>query len=138
MQKGKGVTNITGEKLYESQLLQAIAILKKNHSLDIKFFMMLADPETQKYSLFLEHEPVDINISEILSELNIEFDTKTKSGRLKPLAVHFIKKGTSESYKKHCLNEGQRESQFKTIHLQYKDDCTFNFEKHLRTVHENK
>jgi len=135
VQKGKGVTNITGEKLYESQLIQAIEAIKQEHNLDISFFIMLADPESLQYHLYIEHEPIDESgllekLEQHLSNLNIEYKTKRKSGRLQPLHVKFLKAGAGEAYKKHCVENGQREGQFKVMHLQYKKDCTFDFDPH--------
>ena len=39
VQKGKGVTNITGEKLYESQLIQAMDKIKQEHGFEVSFFL---------------------------------------------------------------------------------------------------
>src|SRR5262249_30015378 len=45
MQKGKGVTSITGEKLYESQVLAAVGGAMARLGLNARFVMMLADEE---------------------------------------------------------------------------------------------
>ena len=136
VQKGKGVTNITGEKLYETQLVQALEAARQKHLLDIDFFIMLADPEKLQYKLYVEHEPIDATIllgtlEHHLSDLNIEYETKRKSGRLKPLCLKFLRSGAAEAYKRHSIETGQREGQFKVVHLQYKKDCTFDIDKHI-------
>ena len=43
VQKGKGVTTITGEKLYESQALDAVAAAEAELRASARFFVMLAD-----------------------------------------------------------------------------------------------
>ena len=41
VQKGKGVTNITGEKLYENHLIEAVGEVKKKLGLDIQFLSLI-------------------------------------------------------------------------------------------------
>ena len=132
VQKGKGVTNITGEKLYEYQILKTIEMVSNMHGINLDFFIMVADEKELKYTLYLEHSPlngIDIfsEVENNLMSLNIEYKAKRESGRLKPLNIEFIKDGTSEIYKRNCIDSGQRESQFKFVYLQYKKDCNFNF-----------
>jgi len=136
VQKGKGVTNITGEKLYESQLVQAMNILKQTYNVELYFYLMLADELNLQYNLYIEHDTLkNLNILEELEKniahLNIEYEAKRKSGRLKPINLHFLKKGTSEQYKSHCLAKGQREGQYKVVLLQYLKDCSFNFKSYI-------
>ena len=138
-QKGKGVTNITGEKLYENQLVQVIEAVKQEYGLDTDFFLMLADKKRLQYHLYLENEPVEElgllrNLEEKLSNLNIEYENKRKSGRLQSLNLKFLKIGAGEAYKKYCIENGQRESQFKVAHLQYKEDCIFDFHQYFYEI----
>jgi hypothetical protein len=131
IQKGKGITNITGEKLSEQQLIEALDRLKKDLQEPFDFFIMFADPERSQYTLYIEAPPqpaLEKKLEEQLSGLNIEFEAKRKSGRLNPTKVVFIKEGAGEEYKKHCLANNQREGQFKVVRLQYIKDCSFNFQ----------
>jgi hypothetical protein len=136
VQKGKNITNITGEKLYEIQVVDAIGKVEKEHNLAIDFFVMLAVPERMLYQLFVEHHSIpDFDLSKSLDRqlmrTNIEYREKRNSDRLKPLEVLIIKPGTGEAYKKHCINRTQRESQHKIAHLQYKGEQTFDFESYV-------
>jgi hypothetical protein len=70
-------------------------------------------------------------IDECLSDLNIEYRTKRKSERLKPIQLHLLKKGTYETYKAFCLNKGQKEGQFKTVILLLKKDFSFDLAQHI-------
>ncbi len=131
IQKGKGITNITGEKLSEQQLIEALDRLKKELETPFDFFIMLANPEELQYTLYIEIPPqasLEKNLETQLSRLNIEFEAKRKSSRLNPTQVIFLIEGTGEEYKKHCLGNDQREGQFKIIRLQYSSDCSFNFQ----------
>ncbi|MDH3256473.1 MAG: GH3 auxin-responsive promoter family protein [Nitrospinota bacterium] len=130
VQKGKGITNITGEKLSESQLIEALDRVKKELEAPFDFFIMLADPEEMQYTLYIEtpsQSSLAKNLEVELSRLNIEFETKRKSGRLNQTRVIFLKQGAGEEYKKYSIANKQREGQFKIVRLQYTNDCTFNF-----------
>ena len=138
VQKGKGVTNITGEKLTEHQLVEAVEKAKQEYQIETIFYLALAYVEQSHYELFIEMataQDVDPShfaesIDTFLKEGNIEYDSKRSSQRLKPLKVRLLKQGTAEVYKTHCINKGQRESQFKAVLLQYRNDIDFPFDQH--------
>ena len=135
VQKGKGVTNITGEKLYESQVISAVCAAEDELGVRSPFFMMLADSKESTYRLAMERSnPNDASLNRIrtvietkLAEVNVEYAAKRASGRLRELELVDLRPGTGEAYKRHCLDRGQREGQFKIIALQYQDDCSFPF-----------
>src|SRR5215467_5539859 len=54
LQKGKGVTNITGEKLYETQVLAAVEGAMNELGRTARFVMMLADEDARSYRLYVE------------------------------------------------------------------------------------
>lgn len=132
VQKGKGVTNLTGEKLYESQVIEAIQKLKERLGVEFDFFMMLGCPDTVQYTLYIEAEPSDAvaAFEAHLGKLNIEFEAKRGSGRLSETKLIFLKPGTAEKYKQYCIEQGQREGQFKLVKLQYVNDCGFDFSRY--------
>ena len=137
VQKGKGVTNMTGEKLYEYHVTEAMAALQRRYRIHVEFYVMLADPQARHYTLYLEHPSLDAfagyHIETALSQMNAEFQKKRESGRLEPLKIVTLQPGTAEAYKAHCLQQGQREAQLKILKLQYAKDCSFNFLKYVRT-----
>ncbi len=138
-QKGKGATNITGEKLYECQVLEAVNSAEREFNFTSVFFIMLASTTSANYELFLEitgelNHPLETireYIEAAIGKLNIEYASKSASGRLKALTLECIKKGTGEAFKKKCLEDGQKESQFKVIILQYKDAVKFSFYEYV-------
>jgi hypothetical protein len=136
VQKGKGVTNLTGEKLYESQVILAAIEAAKAHNITPEFFMMLADQQDFSYRLYIESvDEFDVpsftqKLNAILSELNIEYQSKAQSGRIKFADVKRLKKGTLEAYKSSCVQSGQREGQFKVVKLQYRAEVLFSFEEY--------
>lgn len=139
VQKGKGVTNITGEKLYESQVITAVTAVEKKYNFHSVFYQMIGNEENFSYSLYLEADlntddkfVIEKSIDTYLCEANLEYKTKRSGGRLNPLKLHLLKKGTSELYKISCLKKGQKEGQFKTIILLLKQDISFPFESYIQ------
>ncbi len=138
VQKGKGVTNITGEKLHEMQVIAAVAKAESQFSIDVRFYQMLANEELTRYELYLElNSGSDIDPRELaqfvdgqLRQINVEYEAKRAGNRLKPLILSFLRSGTYEEYKKQCLERGQRESQFKGVLLQYARDVDFDVGAH--------
>ncbi len=139
MQKGKGVTSITGEKLYEAQVLQAVRESLATTGNTARFVMMLADEERRGYRLYVEPEtgpPVDESVlaratDERLAELNVEYQAKRESDRLAPLHVYTLDSGTGEAYKQHCVRQGQREGQFKMVSLDYRRRFAFDLDAYV-------
>jgi hypothetical protein len=135
VQKGKGVTSLTGEKLYEAQVIEAVRDVSAQNGFAASFFLLVADEERCGYTLFVEtsgnaafdERPVADAVDKRLSQLNLEYESKRKSGRLQPLSVSRLQPGTAETYKDVCVRAGQREAQFKPAVLQYRKDLKMPF-----------
>ena len=135
LQKGKGVTSITGEKLHEVQVLNAVGEALGKVNVEAEFFIVLADPATASYTLYLEPRghlaPVPRLaplIDEALRSGNIEYDGKRASGRLGELRMRWLKRGAGDAFREHRVAGGQRDTQFKYLHLQLAEECGFDFE----------
>ena len=133
VQKGKGTTSITGEKLTESQALEAVPAALEKWNVRQRFFIVVADEETAGYTLFLESDQpgegkaIADAVDRRLGELNVEYEAKRKSGRLMPLKVRWLRPGTGDHYRSVCVQSGQRDTQFKYLHLQYARECKLDF-----------
>ena len=138
VQKGKGVTSITGEKLYENQVLDAVMQVLGEQNISPEFFVMLADEHAATYTLYLEaaeHEPFQSfdlanAVDHGLRAVNIEYDSKRGSGRLEPAELKWLRAGTGGRYRANRVAAGQRDTQFKYLHLQYAQECPFDFNAH--------
>jgi sterol desaturase/sphingolipid hydroxylase (fatty acid hydroxylase superfamily) len=138
MQKGKGVTNITGEKLYESQVLAAVGAAMESLERTPRFVMMLADEEARAYRLYVEPDAAPgagaaqlaREVDTRLRALNVEYDAKRASERLSRPVATWLRAGTGETYKRHCVGQGQREGQFKTVALAYRRTFGFDLDAH--------
>jgi hypothetical protein len=129
VQKGKGVTSITGEKLTEAQVVDAVLSALDERALLPGFFLVLAEVEAAHYSLLLEGEaPAGLAeaIDRRLAALNTEYQGKRASGRLGPLSLQRLACGAGEAYRAALVARGQRDAQFKVMHLQYAADCVVN------------
>jgi GH3 auxin-responsive promoter len=139
VQKGRGVTSLTGEKLYEAQVIQAVLETARRHGFAPAFFLAVADEELSVYNLFLESggvsgpltSQVAADIDQRLGELNVEYHSKRASGRLGPLTVKLLSQGAGEAYKSACVRAGQREGQFKPAVLRYRRDLPLSLESHV-------
>ena len=125
VRKGRGVTNITGEKLTESQVMEGMERLCSELTIDPDFFVLLADELESSYLLCIElnteHDPnaLTLTFDNILQHLNIEYESKRKSERLGPMRYHRLLAGAGYAYRSELIRAGQRDSQFKYQHLQY-------------------
>ena len=134
VQKGKGVTNLTGEKLCETQVLDAVTGALEQRGVRPDFFIALAERERSRYTLFVEAagtQPVPELAAEIDARLraaNIEYDAKRASGRLEPLRLRRLGRGAGDAYRERRVADGQRDAQFKYLHLQYAHECGFDFD----------
>jgi hypothetical protein len=138
VQKGKGVTNLTGEKLYEAQVIDAVQGAAQRYCFVAPFFVLVADEEHPSYHLYLESDTASCPtpsellaaVDERLGELNIEYQSKRASGRLAPLTLTWLQRGAGEAYKAACVRAGQREGQFKPVVLQYRRQLPLPIERY--------
>jgi sterol desaturase/sphingolipid hydroxylase (fatty acid hydroxylase superfamily) len=144
LQKGKGVTNITGEKLYESQVLEAVHAATAALGIAPRFAMMLADEHRRRYTLYMEmgagRRPPCAQLGEAvdsrLQSLNLEYRSKRESGRLEALSALWLRAGTEEAIKRAAVHRGQREGQFKMMALGYRREIAFDLEQHVEAETE--
>lgn len=128
VQKGRGVTNVTGEKLYEGQAIAAVNAGCAAHRAVPAFFVLAAIEEPAGYRLYLETASAGAvptallaaSIDRGLGELNIEYAAKRYSGRLGPLEVVPLRAGAADAYRTACVCAGQREGQLKPPALAYR------------------
>lgn len=133
LEKGAGATSITGEKLYESQVCEAMEALEKAGGWTSPFFLLVAEPEHMNYRLYLEcpagRMPGGIagQLDAGLAARNLEYQTKRASGRLGPVELTLVAPGTGEAWKTDLVAGGQREAQFKFARLLPRHKVTFDF-----------
>ena len=125
LQKGRGVTNITGEKLSEDQLIAAVGDVLAANGLSATSFLALADEAAARYVLYLEGaeaadcEGLAVQLDERLRLGNGEYDDKRGSGRLHALVLKRFCDGAGDTIKARCVERGVREAQYKPTLLDY-------------------
>ncbi|MBN2191070.1 MAG: GH3 auxin-responsive promoter family protein [Candidatus Aureabacteria bacterium] len=143
-QKGKGVSSITGEKLYESQVVEAVSRSLEKNRLHLEFIVATIDTENLPKYVFIVEETTDkINeeaglalISDIdafLRKINIEYDSKRKSSRLDRPVLKIAERGSYDTYRKKKVSEGVPDGQFKMLKLNSDPGFQENF-KTVRTL----
>ena len=140
VQKGRGVTNITGEKLYEGQVIAALDAACAGWGLVPRFYVVVADESAAGYRAYVEpasgtsvREALGHAIDERLAALNIEYASKRKSGRLAPLQCLELAPGTADAYREACVRAGQRDGQLKPPALAYARQLVLDLEAHVLT-----
>lgn len=137
VQKGRGVTNITGEKLHEAQLLDAVQHASVMAGLRPGFFLALADAKAATYRLYYEtdNQPkagfskrLGEQLDRALQERNIEYAAKRSSNRLGSPEIVLLTPGVGEALKRHMIANGQRESQYKAPILVDSAAWSFDFD----------
>jgi hypothetical protein len=138
VRKGRGVTNITGEKVTEEQINLAVGEVAAAAGVNVPFFVVVADAAAAGYRAYVETDGADARrvaslapaLDARLGELNIEYAAKRASDRLQPLRVVALRAGTSRAYREHHVRKGQREAQFKVLTLRDAAELDFDFRPH--------
>lgn len=127
IQKGEGVTSLTGEKLSEVQVVQAVDEAAAGLSLRIPFFTLFCDEENLCYRLFVEFEAgVEGSLKNaflkafdrVTKKLNPEYEIKRESNRLAEPYLEELVPDSSEKFKEILIQQGlARDGQYKESFL---------------------
>jgi hypothetical protein len=127
--KGRGMTNLTGEKLSVNQLIEAVGSAAGTAGLEAPHFKAEPDRDQSRYVFKVEFHPEPEHataatflaaVDKALGDLNIEWKTKRASGRLRDPVLQVMKPGWYERGKQRLVAEGKRLFQAKTILLDSK------------------
>ncbi|MFC1549075.1 GH3 auxin-responsive promoter family protein [Candidatus Omnitrophota bacterium] len=137
VQKGLNVSSVTGEKLYESQVVEAVHKAVANFRTPINFFTACVQSgKTYCYQFlveFTDNPPPDQKeefikfVDRELCRINCEYDSKRRSQRLCHPVLKIVKNGEFEKYRKKKVEEGTHDGQFKICEL----TCDIDFHEHF-------
>jgi hypothetical protein len=145
LRKGRGMTNITGEKLSVNQLIDAVNEVSGKTGAIADHFKAEADTENSRYVVRAEFatkvDPETLRsflggIDEYLKGINIEYKAKRDSQRLRAPVLHVMREGWYERARKAQVAKGGRAFQAKTELLSPKKLATMEIRPELDDVIE--
>lgn len=128
--KGRGMTNLTGEKICVNHLIEAMDRAVDTDGIEVAHFKAEADSRESRYVFKVEFssDPDEDTarrflgaMDEALGECNLEWRSKRASDRLKGPILQVMKSGWYERGKQKLAAEGMRLFQAKTILLDAKE-----------------
>jgi hypothetical protein len=123
LRKGRGMTNITGEKLSVNQVIDAFQEVSPDVGAPVDHFKAEADTAGSRYVFKVEFvgkvekEPQQAllkGVDDYLKRVNIEYKAKRDSGRLHAPVLHVMREGWYERARKAQVAGGHRAFQAKT------------------------
>ncbi|MCM1322103.1 MAG: GH3 auxin-responsive promoter family protein [Treponema brennaborense] len=127
IQKINGIVSMTGEKLSESQFIEAVHMAEEETKNAVQFFVGFADVQESVYHFYYEFKDAQISSEDAarfnkcvdanLKKLNIEYEAKRDSFRVKEPIAHKLQKFSFETFKENCIKNGARDGQFKLMLL---------------------
>ena len=145
LRKGRGMTNITGEKVSVNQIITAFQNASQETGAIPDHFKAEADPMNSRYIFRVEFaarvDPEDQKtflkgLDSHLKVINIEYKTKRDSQRLKAPVLHVMKEGWYERGRKQQVESGMRAFQAKTQLLTPQKAVTQEIKPDLENVVE--
>lgn len=132
--KAGGVVSLTGEKLSESQFIEAVKRAQKATGLKSPFHIGFLDLRDRGYHFFYEFPQAlsaealssfNDAVDSALKDLNIEYASKRDSLRLGSPVPHILEENAFEKFKEVMMKEeGARDGQFK-LNLLSQDDMRY-------------
>jgi len=123
LRKGRGMTNITGEKVSVNQVIDAVQNASRVTGLVPAHFKAEADTERSRYILRVEfaghteeRQQVEFlrEVDRYLKQVNIEYKAKRDSARLGAPVMHVMREGWYERGRRELAASGKRVFQAKT------------------------
>jgi len=130
--KGRGMTSITGEKVSDQHVIEAVTKAAAEAGVQVAHFRALADAEAARYVFQVEPEgelseaqgrTLIAAVERELASQNLEYQSKRKSQRLQAPELHVMKPGWHDRGKE---EQGKRLFQSKTVVLKPKEDKEFS------------
>ena len=126
LRKGRGMTNLTGEKISVNQVIQTFETVSRESGLTIAHFRVEADQDRERYLFRIEPiaAPAREQARQVLraldarlQEINLEYKAKRASQRLKDPVLHVMREGWYERERRRQTSAGRRAFQAKTVVL---------------------
>lgn len=142
VRKGQGITSITGEKLTESQVTDALMGVVDEQGFDIRHFTARVEwGEPPCYAMYAETgdsvtgregQRFVMEMDRALSAQNVEYEAKRESQRLGPPLLRRVAPGSYLALRQKRVAEGAPESQVKIPQL----STDMKFGEHMEVLEE--
>jgi hypothetical protein len=123
VRKGRDVTNITGEKLHVNQVIGAMEQAQQQVEFAPRHYRVSADIVQSRYLISVEFdggEPARESLERMLQtledhlcQLNLEYEQKRRSDRLRAPLLQVMKPGWFERKTRQVVERGMRDTQLK-------------------------
>ena len=124
VQKVNGIVSITGEKLQENQFMTSVQNAEKALDMPTKFSIAFADVERSTYHFYFEFADQSTSqadaerfaavVDQEMKKMNIEYESKRDSLRLKDPITHRLRSNAFDQFKQASIADGSgRDGQFK-------------------------
>ncbi|MFH0839523.1 MAG: GH3 auxin-responsive promoter family protein [Candidatus Omnitrophota bacterium] len=143
VQKGSIVSSVTGEKIYEMQIDEAVNKAAGLIGANLQFFSACVEWQAIPRYAFIVEFMNDLSregkvsllksIENQLIRLNVEYDTKRRSQRLGSPVLKVVAQGTFEEYRSRRVQQGSHDGQIKIPKL-VTDVCFQNNFKILEEI----
>jgi hypothetical protein len=124
--KGKGITNLQGEKFSEQQMIESVKRAAAETEIRHEFFVGFADNEELRYKLYIEllddasrarADELALAVDRAMQAVNLEYEAKRQTDRLGPLTVTPLKENAFDCYRELRRAEGTNDGQMKWMQL---------------------
>lgn len=122
LNKGAHFSNITGEKLSESQVITAVQQSAARSGTEMSEFTLAPVTTNLRphYVLLVEPPAATVSVEKLagevdrqLAELNCEYADKRRSGRIEPLQIRVVPAGTWADFRRKRMARGGSREQYK-------------------------
>lgn len=128
VQKGKGVVSFTGEKLYERQVIEAVAEGLTDFPGAYEFIAAIGEfaDRVPRYAFLIEFDSppsreearqLVVRLDQALRRQNQEYASKRDSQRLDPPVIRLVRRGEFDRYRQRMVEQGRHDAQFKILRL---------------------
>lgn len=133
VQKVNGIVSITGEKLYEDQFIKAVDAAQESTGMKLLYYAGYVNLQESRYDWYFEFEDSRVNqkkseefakvVDQNLKVINIEYQSKRDSFRLKDPAVFLLEPNAFNKFKRFIISRNHRDaSRFKPNVLAQNED----------------
>ena len=127
VQSGRSITNLNGEYIAESHVIEAVEKLVAEYGCDIHQYLMVSNADERKYDLYIETASNwDMSLVEnwfdrALENNNASWAVKRMSERMQATRVHRVRNGTIDRLRAMSVQDGFVDPNYVLPHLNAHD-----------------